>query len=133
VTGPRARSPLGWRQERGQASVEVALLLPVLVLLLLVILQIGLLGRDLVLVSHASREAARAAAVDPDPAAAVAAARGAGGLDAERVSVAVSGRGGPGSRVRVTVSYRARTDVPLVGALIGDRTIRSSTTMRVEG
>ena len=54
--------------DRGQASVELALLLPLLVLLLLVILQVGLLGRDVVLVTHASREAARAAATDPDPA-----------------------------------------------------------------
>jgi hypothetical protein len=105
------------------------LLLPVLVLLLLVILQVGLIGRDLVLVSHASREAARAAAVDADP---VAAARASGGLDPHRLSVEVSGRGDPGSLVEVTVRYRAGTDVPLVGSLLGDRTLQSSTTMRVE-
>ena len=112
--------------------MEVALLLPVVLLVLLVILQVGLIGRDLVLVSHASREAARAAAVDPDPVAPAAAARSAGGLDPARLQVAVSGREGPGSRVRVTVTYRSPTHVPLVGALFGDRTIRSSTTMRVE-
>jgi Flp pilus assembly protein TadG len=123
-----------WRRtDRGQATVEVALVLPVLVVLLLVILQIGLLARDLVLVTHASREAARAAAVDPDPSAAVAAALAAGGLAEDRLTVAVTGRGDAGSRVRATVTYRAHTQVPLVGALIGDRTIRSSTTMRVEG
>ena len=116
----------------GQASVELALLLPVLALLLLVILQIGLLGRALVLVSHAAREAARAAAVDADPGAAEAAARAAGGLDADRLTVRVRGRGEPGTRVRVTVTYRAGTEVPLVGGLLGDRTLRSSTTMRVE-
>jgi hypothetical protein len=98
----------------------------------LVILQIGLLGRDLVLVSHAAREAARAAAVDADPGAAEAAARAAGGLDADRLTVRVSGRGEPGTRVQVTVTYRAGTEVPLVGGLLGDRTLRSSTTMRVE-
>ena len=119
--------------DRGQASVELALLLPLRVLLLLVILQVGLLGRDLVLVTHASREAARAAATDPDPGAATAAARSAGGLDPERMSVAVAGRGATGSRVRVTVTYRAGTDVPLIGGFLGDRTIRSSTSMRVEG
>ena len=96
-------------------------------------LQIGLLARDVVLVTHASREAARAAAVDPDPLAAVTAARASGGLADERMAVAVTGRGEPGSRVQVTVTYRAPTAVPLIGALVGDRTIRSSTTMRVEG
>ncbi len=120
--------------DRGQASVELALLLPLLVLLLLVILQVGLLGRDLVLVTHASREAARAAAADPDPRAAAAAARSAGGLDPTRMTVTVTGRGGTGSRVRVTVTYRAaHATCPLIGGLLGDRTIRSSTTMRVEG
>ena len=113
--------------------MELALLLPLLVLLLLVILQVGLLGRDVVLVTHASREAARAAATDPDPAAAAAAARSAGGLDPARMTVTVTGRGGTGSRVRVTVIYRAGTDVPLIGGFLGDHTIRSTTTMRVEG
>jgi len=113
--------------------VELALLLPVLAGLLLLILQVALLGRDLVLVSHASREAARAAAVDPDPGAALAAARASGGLDHERLAVTVSGRGAAGTRVRVTVTYRAPTDVPLVGSLLGDHTVRSVTTMRVEG
>jgi len=121
------------REARGQATVELALLLPLLVLLLLVILQIGLVGRDVLLVTHASREAARAAAVDPDPGAALAAARAAGGLDPARMTVRVTGRGATGSRVRVTVSYRAATDVPLIGGLLGDHTIRGSTTMRVEG
>jgi Flp pilus assembly protein TadG len=121
------------RPERGQATVELALLLPLLVLLLLVILQIGLVGRDVVLVTHASREAARAAAIDPDPGAALEAARAAGGLDPERMTVQVGGRRDTGSRVEVTVTYRAATDVPLIGGLLGDHTIRGSTTMRVEG
>ena len=33
---------------------------------------------------------------------------------------------------RVEVTYRAETRVPLVGALMGDRTIRATATMRVE-
>jgi Flp pilus assembly protein TadG len=120
------------RGEAGQASVELALLLPVIVVLLLAVLQVGLLARDVVLVTHASREAARAAATDPDPGAARAAATASSGLDADRLEVVVRGRGGAGSRVRVDVAYRAATSVPLVGGLLGDRTIRSSATMRVE-
>jgi Flp pilus assembly protein TadG len=112
--------------------VELALLLPLVVLLLLAILQVSLLARDVVLVTHAAREAARAAATDADPAAAADAARASAGLDPHRLSVEVSGRDGPGSRVRVVVVYRAVTDVPIVGALLGDRTISASATMRVE-
>ena len=119
--------------EGGQATVELALLLPVVVVLLLVVLQVGLLARDVVMVTHAAREAARAAAVDPEPDAAREAATRAGGLDADRVSVTTYGRGDAGSRVRVEVRYRAATDVPIVGALVGDRTLRATATMRVEG
>ena len=66
--------------DRGQASVELALLLPIVVLLLLAVLQVGLVARDVVLVTHASREAARAAALDGAPAAARRAAAAAGRL-----------------------------------------------------
>ena len=53
------------RREGGQATVEVALLLPLLATMLLAVVQVGLVVRDQVLVTHAAREAARAAAVDP--------------------------------------------------------------------
>jgi Flp pilus assembly protein TadG len=129
VTAPGGRR----EREEGQAAVELALLLPLVVLLLLAILQLGLVARDVVLVSHASREGARAAATDPRPGAAAAAVRQSSGLDPAHLDVVVSGRGGPGSRVRVTVTYRVPTDVPLIGSLLGEPTARSSTTMRVEG
>src|SRR3546814_8222662 len=74
-----------WQAQGGQASVELALLLPVVVFLLLAVLQVGLLARDLVLVTHASREAARAAATDPDPTAAEAAAGESSGLIEDRL------------------------------------------------
>ena len=119
--------------QRGQATVELALLLPVVVMVLLAVLQVGLVARDVVLVTHASREGARAAAVDPDAGAALEAARASSGLDPERLTVRSTGRREAGSRVTVVVSYRVRTAVPIVGALVGDRTVRSSATMRVEG
>ncbi len=83
--------------------------------------------------SHASREGARAAATDPRPGAGAEAARRSSGLDPDRVEVAVTGARTTGARVRVTVTYRAPTDVPLIGSLLGEPTMRSSTTMRVEG
>lgn len=128
----RWRGPGRPANDRGQASVELALLLPLIVLLLLVVLQVGLLARDVVLVTHASREAARAAAIDADPAAARRAAAGSSGLQADRLTVTTRGRGAPGSRVAVTVEYRAPTSVPVVGALVDDRTLASTATMRVE-
>jgi Flp pilus assembly protein TadG len=123
---------VNWRGERGQATVEAALVLPLVVLLLLAVIQVGLLVRAEVLVTHAAREAARAAAVDPDPGAAANAAALATTLGPDRLTVHVHGRGGPGSRVQVDVEYRAPTDVPLVGGLLGDITLHASATMRVE-
>jgi hypothetical protein len=119
-------------RERGQATVEAALVLPLVVLLLLSVVQVGLLVRAEVLVTHAAREAARAAAVDPDPDAPVRAATSATTLDPGRMHVSVHGRDGPGSRVEVEITYDAPTDVPLVGGLIGDVTLHASATMRVE-
>jgi Flp pilus assembly protein TadG len=120
-------------RSRGQSTVELALLLPVVVVLLLAVLQVGLLARDVVLVTHAAREAARAAAIDSRAGAARAAALAASGLDGERLEVVASGRAGPGSRVTVVVTFRAPTQVPIVGVIVGDRTIRAEATMRVEG
>ena len=120
------------RDDGGQAAVELALVLPLVVALLLAVVQVGLVVRDQVLVVHAAREAAREAAVDPDPAAARRAAAEGSGLQVARLQVTVSERGGPGSRVRVDVSYKAPTDVPLVGAALGSLTLHASATMRVE-
>lgn len=133
VTSTPRTAPPGGPAERGQSTVELALVLPVVVLLLLAVLQIGLVARDIVLVTHACREAARAASVDDDPAAPRRAAIAAGGLDEERLAVAVSGRDGPGSRARVVVTYDLPQHVPIVSALLGKRTLHASATMRVEG
>ena len=120
------------REDGGQAAVELALVLPLVALLLLAVVQLGFLVRDQVLVVHAAREGARQAAVDPAPDAARRAASTSTGLPAAGMDVSVSGRGGAGSRVRVAVRYRAPTDVPLVGALLGPVTLRAEATMRVE-
>jgi Flp pilus assembly protein TadG len=112
--------------------VETALVLPIVVLFLLAVVQVGLVVRTQVLVTHAAREAARAAAVDPDPGAAGRAADGATSLDPGRLQVDVAGRDGRGSQVHVQVRYRAATDVPIVGALVGDVLVEADATMRVE-
>ena len=118
--------------ERGQATVEAALVLPLVVFFLLGVVQVGLVVRAQVLVTHVAREAVRAAAVDADPEAARRAATSSSSLDADRMKVLVQGREEPGSRVRVTVTYSVPTDVPLVGGLLGDVTLQATATMRVE-
>ena len=120
------------RAEEGQAAVELALCLPLVAALALALLQVALVVRDQVAVVHASREAAREAAVSAGPGEARQAALAGARLDPDRLEVEVRGRGRPGSRVTVVVRYRAPTVVPLIGPMLGDVGLRATTTMRVE-
>ena len=107
-------------------------MLPLVALLGLLVLQVALVVRDQVLVVHAAREAAREAAVSGDADAARRGAVAASSLDVDRLEARASGRAGAGSRVSVEVRYVSSTDVPLVGPLVADVTLRGSATMRVE-
>jgi Flp pilus assembly pilin Flp len=120
------------RADRGQATVEVALLLPLVALLLVGVAQVALVARDLNLVMHAAREAVRAAAVDDDPAAPRRAAEQAGPLFPGRLDVRVTGRGEPGSTVTATVTYDSPVRVPVMSALVDDVRLQAQATMRVE-
>jgi len=130
---------LDGRTQRGQATVELALTLPVVILALLLVVQVGLVARSQVLVVHAAREGARAAAVGGSSSTVRAAAASSPGLDARHmrvdvdVDVGVAGGGiGGGALARVEVRYRAPTDVPLVGALLGEPELTAEVAMRVE-
>ena len=112
--------------------MEVALVLPVVLGLVLAVVQIGLVARDQLLLIHAAREAARAAAVDPTLDGASSAARAAGGLQPDRLDVVLGPARAPGERLVVAVTYTAPTDVPLVGLLVPDVELRSEVTVRVE-
>jgi Flp pilus assembly protein TadG len=120
------------QRERGQAAVELALCLPLIAALALVLLQVTLVVRDQVLLTHAAREAARAAAVSPAPSDARRAAVAGSRLEPDRLDVEIAGRGAVGSRVRVTVRYASPTALPLVGSLVGDVHLSATATMRVE-
>lgn len=118
------------RLDGGQATVELALGLPVVVLGLLLVLQLALVGRDQLLLTHSTREGARAASVDPAPGAARAAALAStSALRPDRLDVEVRRRG---SRVEVRARYRSSTDLPIVGALVPDPELHSVLVMRLE-
>lgn len=113
---------------RGQATVEFALVLPVVVLALMAVLQVAFVVRDHVAVVHAAREGARAASVDPSPGAAARAAhRTLPGAD-----VSVGPRPAVGEAITVEVSFVSETRLPLVGALFPDPTLEARVVMRVE-
>ena len=112
--------------------METALVLPLIMAVALVLVQVGLMVRDHVLVVHAVREAARAAAVDPTTEAATAAALAATNLDADRLVVETEGSRTTGGLLQVTVSFRPEPSVPLVGRLFPAVTIQEALTVRVE-
>ena len=70
VVGTRvhARVPTTATAEHGQATVEFALVLPLVFALLVLLFQVALVARDEILVVHAARDAAREASVTHDPA-----------------------------------------------------------------
>jgi Flp pilus assembly protein TadG len=116
------------RRDHGQATVELALCLPLLFLFLLGIVQLVVIVRDQLATELAAREAARAASVTTATgAAAQSAAEEAVSLRPLLVATDLSG-----TTIAVTVSHVTHTDVPLIGALIPDINVTATATMALE-
>ena len=121
------------RGDGGQATVELALVLPVIVMLLLLLVQVAVLVRDQVLVIHAAREGARAAAVTGANAdAAEKAAFATAGLPLQSTDVITTPPGPKHDLVQVQVLYTDSTDVPIIGRLLGDVRVTGTVSMRME-
>lgn len=118
------------RKDGGQSTVELALVLPFVCLLILSLVQVGLVVHAHLLVVSAAREGARAAAVDEHPMAAQIAVVAGTPLDRDRVDV--HSRDAGGGNVEVEVNYTYETNVPLIGGLMGDVELSSSAEMRRE-
>ena len=130
--GPRLIPGRGSSSDSGQSTVELALALPLVMLMALLLVQVALVVRDVVLVEHAAREAARAAVVSREPQAPSRAAGHAGPLAASRLHVEVARLGGEDRLVAAHVTYRCLTEVPIVGWLVPDLTLEATTVMRDE-
>lgn len=115
--------------DRGQATVELALVLPFVALLLLALIQVGLVVRARIMVTHAAREGARVAAVGGSDSEVRRAVGVAADLAVHRLDVTV-GRNGGNAVVRVR--YRDPTDVPIVGELVDEATLDAVAHMRIE-
>ncbi|MGQ0680442.1 MAG: TadE/TadG family type IV pilus assembly protein [Actinomycetota bacterium] len=121
--------PLRYRAESGQSTVEFALVLPLVVLLLLGLLQVGVLVKDQLLVLGAAREGVREAIVNADHAQIeTAAGKAAPGLPLRLLIERGKERGDP-AKVVVTASP---TKLPLVGQMVAGVTLKAAATMRLE-
>lgn len=105
-------------------------MLPVVVVLLLAVVQVGQVVRYRVVVVHTAREVARAAAVSPGvPSALDVGQRH--GLDPDRLRVDVGPPDGAGF-VRATIAYDIATDVALIGPLVPDVGVEATAEMLAE-
>lgn len=120
------------RGERGQATLELALCLPAIALLIGGMVELGLWVGDRTRVIHAAREAVRVAAVDGDEDRIRRAAEGTG-LENIEVDVDPAARArAVGDPVQVTVSFPGAPRVPVAGSIFRFGEIEASSVMRIE-
>ena len=128
------------QKEKGQALVEFAVILPVLLMVLWGIFQFGIAFNDYIQVTSAAREGARKAAVS----------RSLGGpapqlrppsplrkavapdlhLTTSQITVTPANNWQAGTDVTVTVKYPYKINI--IGRVVGSGNLTSSTTMRIE-
>lgn len=116
------------QDEQGQATVEIAVVIPVLAIFLMLIIQVGVVVRQHMLVAHASREAARALSVDNDKGK----AKDLVNKIISEPKIKLDRPNTAGEYLNVEVSNVVKSPLPIVGELIPDITVKSKTTMRVE-
>lgn len=117
-------------REQGSATVELALLVPIILLLLALLVEVALVARVQIEIVGAAREGARVAATSPDPAQALAATRralGDGGTDA-RISVHRPHVVGQQAAVQIGIDHHL--GLPLLGGISVPLSARA--VMRVE-
>jgi Flp pilus assembly protein TadG len=125
------------RREEGQAVVEFAFVLPLLLALVIGIVQFGITFNNYLTITDATRVGARKAAVsrflgDNGAAARTATYTAAGGLDAARLDVLISSTSWttPGADVTVTATYPYSIDI--LGWVVRAGNLTSTTHERLE-
>ena len=116
--------------QSGAATVELALLLPLLVVVLVGVIEVAVAARTQLELLNAAREGARVAAVNPEPADAVAAAESALGEMGSNARIGVSRPNVVGEPAVVTIELQHR----IVPILFGGTSVelRAKAAMRVE-
>jgi Flp pilus assembly protein TadG len=122
-------------EESGQSMTELALVLPVLMLILFAIIQFGIAFNNYVTLTDAVRAGARTAAVsrgvsDPEGAVETAVDTASADLDTSKVDVDIKSNWGPGDDVTVTAKYPY--SISLFGLIVSSGDLKSTVTERVE-
>jgi Flp pilus assembly protein TadG len=124
-----------FRSERGQTMTELALVLPILVVLVLAIAQFGVAFNNYVTLTDAARAGARKAVVsrqsgNPTGACVTAVRAAEGSLNDANLGVTCSSSWAAGSDVTVTATYPY--SISLLGWVVNSGTLTSTMKERVE-
>lgn len=125
------------KNNRGQAIVELAILLPVLLLILMSIFEFGRVFNAYMIISHASREGARVGSVGgTDTQIELAISNATPTLDASNMTIFIVDSGGSrnrGDSITVSINYDVDLITPLIGNIVGNTIeLGVSTVMRIE-
>lgn len=126
-----------YRRESGQSTVELALVLPLILLLLIGMVEFAQMASGYLTIQHAAREGARLGVTGVGDDAIIERVRDSGRvLAADRLTVLVSpveSLRQSGGSLTVRVTYRHTLMTPLVAQILGSEiTLESELTMRVE-
>lgn len=125
------------KSQRGQALVETAFIIPILLILLFGITDLGRVFHAYLTLDHAGREAARVATVGGDDDDIIAKIElTTSGLNQDQLTYTISPQGKSnrpsGSEVTITLKYPIELLTPLLSQLVGTIELENKTVMRVE-
>lgn len=122
------------KSEKGAALVEMALILPILIVLLFGIIDFGRIFHAYLTLDHAGREAAREASVGNDETTVINRAVGAasGLISTSQVNVDFDPDQTRGSYVTVTLTHQVDYLTPVIGNLVSPFPLTDVTKMRIE-
>lgn len=124
------------KNQKGQALVEFALILPILLLVVMAILQFGMMLNSYLTIENASREGARAGIVgSSDAEIQQLIISTSPNLDPTNLTVSITPEEGlrkSGDTIIVEVSYNYEFVVPIISSIVKNVVLNGQTSMRVE-
>ncbi|MFC7063859.1 TadE/TadG family type IV pilus assembly protein [Halobacillus seohaensis] len=123
------------KSQKGQALVELALVLPILLMLIFGIVDFGRIFHAYLTLDHAGREAARTASVGAEDSEIYATVTNSTvGLNDSNLNTKLSpsGERESGSEISVTLTYDIGFLTPVIQSLSSPITLKDTTVMRVE-
>lgn len=124
------------RNNKGQSIVELALILPIIIILLFGIFEFGRVFNAYMVIANASRQGARVGSVGATVTEVETTVKtNASSLDLSDLIIVVSttGSGGRGETITVTVGYDVDVSIPFVHLAVGNPLhLESAMSMRIE-